>query len=167
MKKHLIGSALFISIVSLFVVGFSFFRLVPIPNLPPVDVPAQPKLTPTWNLGRSVPIGNPRAIADRKAGQITIYVNTIPGTLDTDAEIEASFTFYAVEGRGLRILDVVHDSLVNTVVKDNDTKWILRYHAEWIKELPTDANLYVVPGAADDSAFTARDAIPVLVRGWN
>jgi hypothetical protein len=168
MAKHLIGFGLFLSIVTFFALAFAFFTVTPIPVLLAVDAPADPPMR--WNYcdrKRPTRIGSSRAIADRINGEVTIYINSLPGTVDSSgSDLSASFTFYTLRGDEVKVIDVVHDSLVKSVGRDNDSKWILRYEAQWLKNLAWDDNVYVVPGIGSGtvSSFSKDTAIPVLVR---
>lgn len=170
MAKHLIGFGLFVSIVAFSVLAFSFFTAVPIPEISVVtDVPNPPKPWDYCDRTRKARIGEPRAIADRIRGEVTIYINDLFGTVDPSVpEFKANFAFYAVRGDEVRLVAVVDESLVNTTRRDFDRKWILRYDAEWLKNLSWEDNLYLVSAAWDDSsvtqAFSKETALPVLIR---
>lgn len=173
MAKHFIGFGLFGSIVGFFVLTSWFFSSSPIAR---VEVVESPSAVAPWTYcdkkRRPKSVDSPRAMADRKSGMITLYINELPGGSHVDPnEVNASFTFYAVRGDEARVVDVIHDSLVRSVRSDSGPKWILQYDAAWVKGLSWEDNLYVVPGARDGSnhkalaaAFSVDSAMPVLIR---
>ena len=165
MAKHLIGVGLFVSIVGLFAVTYSLLTVDPIPAIPPVE-PAPPQVWKIPQAPHRASVGEPRAIADRRTGEVTIYLNSLPQSRDYGSdELNASFAFYVVRSDEVRLSSVVTDTLVRSVTRDNDTKWILRYKASWINSLSWEDTVYVVPSAGDVFAPFSKDiAIPVLIR---
>lgn len=170
MAKHLIGFGLFISIVGFFGTAFWLFSSSPVREVQVVDIPNSVR---SWSYcdkkRRSKDVATPRAVADRRSGTVTVYLNEIPGASQANSrEQNASFTFYAVRGDEIRVVNVVHDSLVRTVRRGAETKWTLQYDAPWVKALSLDDNLYVVPGAntgsKHKSSFSIDSAMPVLIK---
>ena len=167
MAKHFIGFGLFGSIVAFFVLAFWLFSPTPIAQVEVVE-PAI-SLTP-WSYcdkrRRNRSVDTPRAVADRKSGTITLYLNELPGGASSGSgDIDASFTFYAVRGDEVRVRDVVRDSLVRTVRGDAGTKWTLQYNAPWVRDLTWGDNLYVQAGMSKGStAFSIESAMPVLLK---
>jgi len=172
MAKHLIGFGLFLSIVTFF--GFAYWLLLipPIPSLEQTNL-LEEKSYPT-NCYYDGPnrVGKARAIADRNTGQITIYINEFPGGSHVSlSELTAIFTFYVVHNDEVRVANVIQDSLSNSVRRDNETKWILRYETAWVQSLAPQENLYVVPaaqygrnGPRTSAEFSKASAIPVMIR---
>lgn len=173
MTKHLIGFGLFSSIVGFFVLAYwSVAYLPPVPEITVVSSPPA-KLREYCNLKRRAPtVGDERAFADRNTGKITVYVNEFPGGSHVDpSEFSADFTFYTVRGDEVRLVDVIKDSLLTSVRRDSETKWILQYERNWVRRLSANENLYVMPGASYDrkrpavaAEFSKATAIPVLIR---
>ena len=173
MTKHLFGFGLFAFIVSAFVALTWLFST---PTFEIVGI--QPTFEPQPKIGtycdknrRATPI-SPSAIANRRNGDLTLYLNQVPGGgLPSAREFKASFAFYVANGEHIRLAGVVNDSLVNHASKDSGPKWILQYNAEWIKHLSWDDNLYVVPATWEDGkgsyftpGFSKETALPVVVR---
>ena len=173
MTKHLIGFGLFSFIFAVFAIAFSLFAVPLLPEMAEVGTPPPVKLREHCNLKRSPrSVGDARAFADRNTAKITIHINEFPGSSHVDSsEINASFAFYSVEGARVRFIDVIHDSLVNPVRRDNETKWVLQYEEEWVRGLSVNETLFVVPGAsygangpALAAGFSKSTALPVLIR---
>ena len=173
MTKHLIGFGLFSLIFAVFAIAFSLFAVPLLPEIAEVQTPPPVKLREHCNLKRSpTSVGDARAFADRNTGKITIHINEFPGGSHVDSsEINASFAFYSVEGARVRLIDVVHDSLLKPARKHNDMRWVLQYEEEWVRGLSMNENLYVVPGAtygdngpALAAGFSKSTALPVLIR---
>jgi hypothetical protein len=172
MARHLVGFGLFLSIVTFF--GLAYWVLS-IPAIPSLDraLPFEEKSYPKncyYDVRNRV--GTTRAIADRSAGEVTIYINSIPGAWESsESELNASFAFYVVRNEKVTLADVINDQLVNSVSRDNDSKWIVRYKASWIKNLSWDDTLYIDPSAGNAfrdekiaAPFSKDVAIPVLIR---
>ena len=167
MAKHLIGFGLFTGIVGFFVTVFWIFSSKPLTE---VSVFEARNSVGSWTYcdkkRRPKDVGEPRAIADRLNGTVTLYLNDVPGAKVGSDEVSASFTFYAVGGSEVQMLDVINDSLVKAVRRDAGTKWTLQYDAPWIKTFPADVNLYVVPASsgAVPAKFSVDSAMPVLIK---
>ena len=173
MAKHFIGLGLFSSIIGFFVLTSWLLSSGPAATAEVIEQPFS--VTPRSYCNtrkRSKSVSTPRAIADRSDGTLTLYVNELPGSSRVNSnDVAARFTFYAVRGDQVRLVDVIHDSLVSSVRRDGGTKWTLRYQADWVSDLPGDETLYVVPSASDEpshgaflTAFSKDNAIPVLIR---
>lgn len=169
MTKHLIGFGLFAVIVGVFVAASWIFTAptVPIAVTPtPVERPKFGTYCDKKN--RPTRVDSPRAIGNRHNGEITLYLNEIPG-LETSAlrSSRVSFAFYVVNGGEPRLMGVVRDDLLEPAFRDNGTKWVLQYEAAWLKGLTWSDNLYVVPVADEGSAaasFSVQTALPVLMQ---
>lgn len=173
MAKHFIGLGLFSSIIGFFVLTSWLLSSGPAATAEVIEQPFS--VTPRSYCNtrkRSKSVSTPRAIADRSDGTLTLYINELPGTSRVNSnDVGASFTFYAVRGDEVRLVDVIKDSLVGSARRDAGTKWTLRYQADWVSDLSGDENLYVVPSAADapnhrafSTPFSLDTAIPVLIR---
>lgn len=173
MKKHLVGFALFVSIIAAFTAAFSLFALTSIPEIEVVGQPVTRLSSPEYcELNRlAYTLNSVHAVADRKQGTLTIYLTVYPRKSSrelTGSERNATFSFYTVTGDEVRFVGLVQDSLVS--VESDSSQWILRYEKEWIKNLSGVENLYVVPNvSAGDSqrvsvaAFSKEKASPVLM----
>src|SRR5690606_9820526 len=107
MAKHLVGFGLFASIVGCFVLAYSILPLPPIPSLDP-EVSPLAKLPTHCNFGPVNRIGKTRAFADRRSGEVTLYINSVSADRETFApEIKARFTFFVVRDGSARIADSI------------------------------------------------------------
>lgn len=166
MVKHLIGFGLFVSIVGLFAIAYTVMTLPPMPSLDP-EISPLAKLPTECKFGPASRIGQTRAIADRKSGEITVYISSIPADREMlQPDVKEGFTIFALRGDQIRVVDTIDDSLAISVNRDNESKWILRYRADWITELSWGDTLYIVPGVVNSSAatFSKDDAVSVLIR---
>ena len=166
MAKHLIGFGLFVSIVGFFVVAYAVMTLPPMPSLEP-EISPLAKLPTECKFGPATRIGQTRAIADRKSGELMIYISSMSGDREMlQPELNAGFTIFAVRGDQVRVVDTIDDSLAIKVNRENEAKWVLRYRADWITELSWGDTLYIVPGDANSSAaaFSKYNAVSVLIR---
>ncbi len=167
MAKHLIGFGLFAAILGFFITVFWIFSSKPLTEVSVFE--ARNSVEP-WTYcekkRRPKDVGEPRAIADRLNGTITLYLNEVPGANADLDEVSASFAFYAVRDNEVQMLDVINDSLVKAVRRDAGTKWTLQYDASWIRALPADVNLYVVPASSGvaPAEFSVNSAMPVLIK---
>jgi hypothetical protein len=169
MAKHFLGFGLFLSLVTVFGLAYWVLSIPPIPSVDRVT-PVEESSYPIYgHCDAQIGVGKARAIADRKTGKLTIYVDRSShiGKYNSSC-LNQSFAFFVVRGDEISLLDVVNERLVNVDV--DEANWTVRYNADWIKNLSMDANLYIEPSVGDAfktthiaDPFSKETAIPVLI----
>jgi hypothetical protein len=166
MRKHAAGLTFFVSIVSLFAVGYAAFRTYPIPAVEDVEI-AEGDPSKQFCLGYRGPhdVRAAQAIANPRNKSLAFSLSN-----GSDSITEVVFAFYNVNGDGVHFVR-------SEVVKIRPEQWrsgtangVIEYESDWLGSKQITDNLYVVAGARrpergsyEDLPFSRNNATAVLI----
>ncbi|NOT47893.1 MAG: hypothetical protein HOP17_09125 [Acidobacteria bacterium] len=163
MKKHVAGFIFFLSIVSIFAIGYAMFHTYSLPDTNVIELPEIAiDYTPTTSAIKVI-----QAVADPAKQSLVLDLST-DGAGESEAGIiPVVLAFYKVDENGSRF---IRSEVTNVVQQRSGTRRVIaKYNFAWIAGLSKMENLYITvrPVPSDNSAaglpFFRQDATAILI----
>lgn len=164
--KHLFGILLFLSIVIGSIATYKFLVVPAITEIPVIEVQERIASKPIVRSGDDA--NGVYAIANRKRGEITVYVDSPISSTGFD-EMTATFSFYAIS-KGEPVMKLNMTSLPGSARRHGASpRRSFTYKAEWLSDLEPSSNLYLMHALSRSEnvhvlAFSPENAVAVLMK---